>query len=545
MYLLFTTPSTYQYFYTNDLRVLVDILVRNLLDLPESAVALRHTYLRVLYPLLEFTQLKDPPYHKRQEIQKLLAMLCGDYLGNEVASSVSGTVWNHFEDVDETTKRLVRRCQKVIWLCDLEVPEITRTDSPTDDHSVVSVDPESPTSPTKPIPPQLPAPRKLRKRDSSKASTLTIGGFLTPQLEGARSSSISMAEMAQHKARPGDITPSRNPSVKQASSLRQAIFSKREKPPPPKARRSGQVQSKSKFAHASLTHAEPALTHSPELSAQTDHDLHALKNAVELQKQEMNSNDASNPPSLNMPGLLIESAKDQVKKPPPAPKARRNWRMRRSKDNVAPEEERSKEPGKFSSDMPSLTTSSNPFSPTSGPQFEESPFSPTVDKTLDPNSISDSKSRTPSDNVKKSISDAMHQAQEQVLQQVEEKLESTKINTDDTTLPQPEKQQHPPRVSSLGYNHGQSEVTTKTPMTQRPAMIAPPGEAPIRAVPGPRIDLERSPFLSGDENDNDNDDDEDDDRSRAAKSRETSIQMEKGPPQLKSKESWEEFDNDD
>ena len=57
LYLLFTTPPTYEYFYTNDLHVLVDILVRNLLDLPEDSSALRHTYLRVLYPLLEHTQL--------------------------------------------------------------------------------------------------------------------------------------------------------------------------------------------------------------------------------------------------------------------------------------------------------------------------------------------------------------------------------------------------------------------------------------------------------------------------------------------------------
>src|ERR1700761_7472405 len=33
LYLLFTTPSTYEYFYTNDLHVLVDVIIRNLLDL--------------------------------------------------------------------------------------------------------------------------------------------------------------------------------------------------------------------------------------------------------------------------------------------------------------------------------------------------------------------------------------------------------------------------------------------------------------------------------------------------------------------------------
>ena len=58
MYLLFTTDRTHEYFYTNDLRVLVDILVRNLLDLPDFAeiAKLRHMYLRVLEPLLRNTQ---------------------------------------------------------------------------------------------------------------------------------------------------------------------------------------------------------------------------------------------------------------------------------------------------------------------------------------------------------------------------------------------------------------------------------------------------------------------------------------------------------
>lgn len=38
LYLLFTTPSTYEYFYTNDLNVLVDVIIRNLLDLDPSTL---------------------------------------------------------------------------------------------------------------------------------------------------------------------------------------------------------------------------------------------------------------------------------------------------------------------------------------------------------------------------------------------------------------------------------------------------------------------------------------------------------------------------
>ncbi|KAL8951682.1 MAG: hypothetical protein Q9222_002362 [Ikaeria aurantiellina] len=110
LYLLFTTPPTYEYFYTNDLRVLVDVMIRNLLDLPLSANALRHTYLRVLYPLLAHTQLKHPPHYKTEELRRLLGMM----------TATTGPGYGHFGAVDETTKRLVGRCVKVRWLRDDE-----------------------------------------------------------------------------------------------------------------------------------------------------------------------------------------------------------------------------------------------------------------------------------------------------------------------------------------------------------------------------------------------------------------------------------------
>ena len=114
LYLLFTTPPTFEYFYTNDLHVLLDIILRNLLDLPPSSTALRHTYLRVLYPLLAHTQLKHPPHYKRNELVRLLAMMAED--DNQ-----------HFGAVDETTKRLVGRCGRVAWLNDTEVPGLSPT----------------------------------------------------------------------------------------------------------------------------------------------------------------------------------------------------------------------------------------------------------------------------------------------------------------------------------------------------------------------------------------------------------------------------------
>lgn len=103
LYLLFTTETTQEYFYTNDLRVLLDVIIRNLLDLPNELISLRHTYLRVLYPLLAHTQLAQPPHYKRNEILKVLALLSGS--GNA-----------HFAPADETTTRLVGRVGQVPWL---------------------------------------------------------------------------------------------------------------------------------------------------------------------------------------------------------------------------------------------------------------------------------------------------------------------------------------------------------------------------------------------------------------------------------------------
>ncbi|KAG9231433.1 hypothetical protein BJ875DRAFT_517054 [Amylocarpus encephaloides] len=110
LYLLFTTRATHEYFYTNDLRVLLDVIIRNLLDLPNELISLRHTYLRVLYPLLAHTQLDQAPHYKRDEIVKVLSIL-------------GGSANAHWEPADETTLRLVERVAKVPWLRDDDIQE--------------------------------------------------------------------------------------------------------------------------------------------------------------------------------------------------------------------------------------------------------------------------------------------------------------------------------------------------------------------------------------------------------------------------------------
>lgn len=110
LYLTFTTKATHDYFYTNDLRVLLDVIIRNLLDLPNELISLRHTYLRVLHPLLAHTQLNQEPHYKREEIIKVLSILGGSANG-------------HWDPADETTVRLVERVAKVPWLRDEDTSE--------------------------------------------------------------------------------------------------------------------------------------------------------------------------------------------------------------------------------------------------------------------------------------------------------------------------------------------------------------------------------------------------------------------------------------
>jgi hypothetical protein len=133
LYLIFTTPTTAEYFYTNDLHVLLDVVLRNLLDLPadDDAVgngdagahdspmrALRHTYLRVLHPLLANSQLRRPGMaYKRAEILQVLDVIAGGGMAAAAAvAAASGSPHVHFAPADDTTVRLADRCRRVEWV---------------------------------------------------------------------------------------------------------------------------------------------------------------------------------------------------------------------------------------------------------------------------------------------------------------------------------------------------------------------------------------------------------------------------------------------
>ncbi|RPD60621.1 hypothetical protein L226DRAFT_545118 [Lentinus tigrinus ALCF2SS1-7] len=99
LYLLFTTKGMAEFFYTNDLCVLVDVFLREICNIDEENESLRHTYLRVLHPLLTKTQLRNMPYKRPQIVQTLESLIENETI----------------RDVDPTTKRLVTRCMSGDW----------------------------------------------------------------------------------------------------------------------------------------------------------------------------------------------------------------------------------------------------------------------------------------------------------------------------------------------------------------------------------------------------------------------------------------------
>lgn len=198
-----------------------------------------------------------------------------------------------------------------------------------------------------------------------------------------------------------------------------------------------------------------------------------------------------------LPVLTEEEAKT-AKNPPPIPKVRRGWRTRKSRDSS----DDGKEPGKFSSRMPSIDTktAAGPFSsPEDNSVPEDSPFSPTKGKTLDPlqSNSTDSPTTIVTAPEKRSVRTAVNEAQEIAVQAVEQCLENTHLH-ENPALPQQSALERSPPPPPPNPPNPHITVNGEALPIQR-TVLAPPGQAPIRAVPGPRLEVERSPFLSDDE----------------------------------------------
>lgn len=244
----------------------MDILIRNLLDLPEEASALRHTYLRVLYPLTAHTQLRHPPHYKRDELRRLLSILVRGQVsyGNEIEREKI----LHFEEVDETTRRLVARCAEVDWLRSVEQPESSPTQETGGQSVTTTIDTvlgetvqlQSPVDIGEPVDmnnmlsrtdtvassPDTASPTRMDSMDSRGSSEaphsrrkLSAARRLGMNLEPASSSALSVQAVAAQHEKPGIITPSRKDGRTTTDLVADApvIRPPKVKPEPPKARR--------------------------------------------------------------------------------------------------------------------------------------------------------------------------------------------------------------------------------------------------------------------------------------------------------------------
>ncbi|KAH8987606.1 hypothetical protein EDB92DRAFT_1948437 [Lactarius akahatsu] len=143
LYILFNTKGLSEYFYTNDLCVL-----------------LRHTYLRVLHPLLTKTQLRSLPYKRPHIVRALESLVAHETI----------------REVNSTTKRLVDRCLSGEWCVQHRTPHnvarvsaesgIERTESPSCDRvAAQSLTPKLPSAPAPPC-----ADPSISRRRSIKGS---------------------------------------------------------------------------------------------------------------------------------------------------------------------------------------------------------------------------------------------------------------------------------------------------------------------------------------------------------------------------------------
>ncbi|WLF76783.1 pre-rRNA processing [Lodderomyces elongisporus] len=149
LYLVFTTSMTAKLIYRNDLKILVDIFIRELDNLMEKDTILILTYLRVLYPILMFSELNE----------------CGNYKSADLVN-VLGYIITNSELKRERSEHtlmsdLATKCMNIKWLkksalqCERKV-ELQRNPSPSDVRPNSSSGSSESNSPESEQPPALP-----------------------------------------------------------------------------------------------------------------------------------------------------------------------------------------------------------------------------------------------------------------------------------------------------------------------------------------------------------------------------------------------------
>lgn len=115
LYLVFVSSCTCKLIYLNDLKILIDIIIRELNNTDDYNKILTMTYLRVLYPILMFSQINENDNFKGYKNHEILEVLLEIILNYETKSSDLSRGGNSIDE-DNSISKLAIKCMHVKWL---------------------------------------------------------------------------------------------------------------------------------------------------------------------------------------------------------------------------------------------------------------------------------------------------------------------------------------------------------------------------------------------------------------------------------------------
>ncbi|QLQ79150.1 hypothetical protein HG537_0B04980 [Torulaspora globosa] len=124
LYLILTTDQgkiAKSFFYLNDLNVLVDVLIREIENIPENEETLRNYFLRIMEPLFQNTQLSETHYRKDDLVKVLV------YLSSVDNFCTSDKILKEHRITAKLASRILERVE---WL-NCVAPEVEAFDSDT------------------------------------------------------------------------------------------------------------------------------------------------------------------------------------------------------------------------------------------------------------------------------------------------------------------------------------------------------------------------------------------------------------------------------
>lgn len=254
---------------------------------------LRHTYLRVLHPLLTKTQLREVPY-KRPQIVYALESLMGN----------SG-----IRDINPTTKRLVERCLSGEWCVQLHRSPSTersgpQTGSPTRTLSTNSTDTEQSQAQS-----QLGITSVHASTHLDKHKTLKSSKSVEFRKNGATSQTQKSLRSPVEHIRPTNVSALSLTGVASATTPPSAV---------PISKRKSSVNS----AHIDGIYADRNHSHSAAQSASSDIGFHHHHRTTQATSSSASISYPTSPVHQD-PSVIVQSVPKQRRSAPPPPKRRK------------------------------------------------------------------------------------------------------------------------------------------------------------------------------------------------------------------------------